>query len=930
MLTSKQQAAAAKAFAKKWATEGSEKQKDQSFWNHLLESVYGIEKVEDYIVYQKPVKLKKSTQYIDAYIPATRVLIEHKSADKPLDRHMQRGPERSPVTPYGQALEYANHMKFSEKPRWIVTCNFREFWVYDMEESENMRTPTKIALANLGKEYKKLNFLVDTRDDRQVKEEEISIRAGALVAEMYSLLHKQYTTIDAHTLKSLNILCVRIVFCLYAEDAGVFESNQFHNYLANYGADDFGERLEKLFEVLNTHEEYRSQALSSQLKAFPYTNGGLFAEKITIPAFSDELRTLILDRASAAFDWSDISPTIFGALFESTINPDTREQGGMHYTSIENIHKAIDPLFLDGLKEELDGCLRKHKNESDVSQRRRLAAFQDRLASLRFLDPACGSGNFLTETYLSLRELENTVIRALSQGKGTAYITAVNPIKVSIDQFHGIEINDFAVSVASVALWISEAKMLRETEDIVGHEIEFLPLKSNANIVEGNALRVEWPQADYIMGNPPFVGARTMDAGQKQDVADIFGADWRNAGNLDYVCCWYKRTFDAIQHCQTTRAALVSTNSITQGDSIANLWQPLFDEGLRIHFAHRTFRWDNEASIKAHVHCVIVGFGLGETTSQPIIYDGGTPIPAHHINAYLLDAPDVFIQSRNKPLCKVPEMGIGNKPIDGGNYLFTKESMEEFIKLEPLSESLFRPFYGADEFIQQKPRYCLWLGDCTPADLQRMPHCMKRIKNVRELRLSSRSEGTRKLAERPTRFHVENMPDKEFIIVPCHSSEQRQYIPMGFMSPDVICSNANLMISDATRYHFGVLTSNVHMAWMRAVCGRLEMRYRYSKDIVYNNFPWPAPAPKQMHAIEQTAQAILDARALYPDSSLAALYDDLTMPYELRKAHQDNDRAVMRAYGFGSKMSEEDVVAALFGRYHEMAEGGRRYGGKTI
>ena len=925
MLTTKQQAAAAKAFAKKWATEGSEKQKDQSFWNHLLESVYGIEKVEDYIVYQKPVKLKRSTQYIDAYIPATRVLIEHKSADKPLDRHMQRGPERSPVTPYGQALEYASHMKFSEQPRWIVTCNFREFWIYDMEEPENMRTPTKIALANLGKEYKKLNFVVDTRDDRQVKEEEISIRAGALVAEMYSLLHKQYTTIDAHTLKSLNILCVRIVFCLYAEDAGVFESDQFHNYLANYGADDFGERLEKLFEVLNTPEGQRSQALSSQLKAFPYTNGGLFAEKITIPTFSDELRTLILDRASAAFDWSDISPTIFGALFESTINPDTREQGGMHYTSIENIHKVIDPLFLDGLKEELDGCLRKHKNESDVSQRRRMAAFQDRLASLRFLDPACGSGNFLTETYLSLRELENTVIRALSQGKGTAYITAVNPIKVSIDQFHGIEINDFAVSVASVALWISEAKMLRETEDIIGHEIEFLPLKSNANIVEGNALHVEWPQADYIMGNPPFVGYSLQTLEQKADLAAVCPECGRN---VDYVTGWFYRAASSLKQ-GTARAALVSTNSITQGEQVAAVWRPLVERhGVRIDFAHRTFRWDNEAADKAHVHCVVVGFHHATAPTAPTLYQDGVPTAAAHINAYLLDAPDVWIESRNKALCDVPKMCKGSQPTDGGNLFLTADERAALAASWKYTDKYVRRFVGADEFLNRRERHCLWLRGADPSELRQSTEVMRRLEAVRQMRLASPKEPTRRCAATPSLFQEDRQPDTNYIIVPCHSSEQRQYIPMGFMSPDVICSNANLMIPDATRYHFGVLTSNVHMAWMRAVCGRLKSDYRYSKDIVYNNFPWPEPTEEQKARIGQTAQVILDARALYPDSSLAALYDDLTMPSELRKAHQDNDRAVMRAYGFGSKMSEEDVVAALFGRYHEMAEGGRHYGGK--
>ena len=473
--------------------------------------------------------------------------------------------------------------------------------------------------------------------------------------------------------------------------------------------------------------------------------------------------------------------------------------------------------------------------------------------------------------------------------------------------------------------------MLTETERIIHQDIDFLPLKSYTNIVEGNALRVDWESVvpkdklNYIFGNPPFVGARLMKEDQKQDVVNIFGSKWKNVGNLDYVCCWYKK---ACEMMLSTRihAALVSTNSICQGEQVANLWKPLQETfGIQIDFAHRTFRWDSEASLKAHVHCVIIGFLCNDDFPSKIggrarlIFDNDKVIEASHINAYLMDAPDVFIESRNKPLCDVPEIGIGNKPIDGGNYLFEKEEKEEFIKLEPKSAAYFKPWFGAEEFIHQKPRYCLWLGNCSPAELRQMPHCMRRIEAVRQLRLNSKSAGTRKLADCPTHFHVENMPKGNFIIIPRVSSERRRYIPMGFMSPEALGSDAVHLIPDATLYHFGVLESNVHMAWMRAVCGRLEMRYRYSKDIVYNNFPWPIPTEEQKNKIEETAQAILDARAKYPDSSLADLYDELTMPVELRKAHQDNDRAVMQAYGFDVKtMTESQCVAELFKMYQAL------------
>ena len=918
MKTERQQAAAAAAFAQRWKGRGYEKGDSQVFWTELLTEVFGVENPSTIIRYEEQVKVD-NTNFIDGHIPSTKVLIEQKSIDKDLRKGIKQS-DGSLLNPFQQAKRYAAELPYSERPRWIVTCNFAEFLVYDMEKRNG--EPEQILLENLGKEYYRLQFLVDAKSDHLSKEMEVSIQAGEIVGRIYEALLKQYDDNSPEALRWLNILCVRIVFCLYAEDAGIFSRDQFHDFLVIYEAKDLRRALRDLFEVLNTPKEKRSKYLQEELAAFPYTNGGLFEEEIEIPQFTEELKQTLLQNASLDFDWSDISPTIFGAVFESTLNPETRRSGGMHYTSIENIHKVIDPLFLNDLRHELDEIL-----EEKVEKQRihKLDSYQDKLASLTFLDPACGSGNFLTETYLSLRRLENEAIRERYHGQ-TMMGEFMDAVKVSINQFYGIEINDFAVTVATTALWISEAQMLTETEHIIHQDIDFLPLRSYTNIHEGNALRIDWetvvPKAhlNYIIGNPPFVGARLMSESQKQDVIDIFGAKWKNVGNMDYVCCWYKKAAELIKQAPQARAALVSTNSICQGEQVANLWQKLFDDGIRINFAYRTFRWDSEASLKAHVHCVIVGFSY-QKVKPCFIYDGDRKIEAANINAYLIDGPDVFIIGRPKPLCCIPEIGIGNLPIDGGNYLFTKEQMNEFIKIEPKSVSYFKLWYGSEEFIHRKPRYCLWLGDCSPAELRQMPNCLKRIEAVRLFRKESKRAATNKLADTPTHFSTENMPQGNYIIVPKVSSERRRYIPMGFMSPDAFASDLVFIIPDATLYHFGILESNVHMAWMRAVCGRLKSDYRYSKDVVYNNFPWPTPTDEQKAKIEQTAQAILDARALYPDSSLADLYDELTMPVELRRAHQDNDRAVMAAYGFDVKtMTESQCVAELFKLYQELTK----------
>lgn len=923
-MTTAQQQQAARNFAAYWKDKGYEKGESQPFWLSLLRDVYGVEHPEQFIQFEEQVHLDH-TSFIDGTIPATHVLIEQKGLGKDLNKPIKQS-DGALLNPFEQAKRYILELPVSQHPRWVVTCNFSTFYVYDMERPRG--EPEIIELANLEKEYYRLQFLVDAGNEHLKREMEVSIAAGEIVGLLYDAFYKQYANPESeHSLKSLNKLCVRLVFCLYAEDAGIFgHHGMFHDYLKGFDTRGLRKGLVDLFRVLDTKLQDRDPYLKDdnpELAAFPYVNGGLFSdENIEIPPFTDEIRDLLLVKASENFNWSEISPTIFGAVFESTLNPETRRSGGMHYTSIENIHKVIDPLFLDELKAELDEIC---ANPVERTRTAKLRVFQRKLASLTFLDPACGSGNFLTETYLSLRRLENKILVELSHGQVTMYSASESPIQVSISQFYGIEINDFAVTVAKTALWIAESQMMKETEKILLVPLEFLPLKTNAFIVEGNALRVDWESVvpksklNYIMGNPPFVGARLMGKEQKADVNTIFPG-WKNAGNLDYVCCWYKKASDMMQG-TSVRSALVSTNSVSQGESVANLWKPLFDDGVHIDFAYRTFRWDSEAKIKAHVHCVIIGFSVAASSTPKKLFDGDRYQVANNINGYLLDGENVFVESRSKPICNVPEIGIGNKPIDGGFYLFEKEEMEEFIKKEPSSKKYFRPWYGSREFINQKPRYCLWLGECTPAELKAMPHCMERVKAVQEYRLASPSPGTVKLADKPTRFHVENMPSGRYIVIPQVSSERRRYIPMGYMDNSVLCSDKVRILPNGNLYEFGILESNVHMAWVRATCCRLKSDYSYTVNDVYNNFIWPAPTEQQKAKIEQTAQAILDARALYPDSSLADLYDELTMPPELRKAHQANDRAVMDAYGFtkgtAARTSESACVAELMKLYQQ-------------
>lgn len=917
-----EQRKAAKEFAARWENRGDEKKDTQTFWSELLTEVLGVEHISEVIEFEKPVQLTHRS-FIDAYIEKTHVLIEQKSLGKKMNQALKQS-DGEILTPFQQAKRYANELPYSLRPRWIVTCNFSSFYIYDMDQT--FGEPKIIQLAELPTDYYRLKFLIDTGNKNIEKEMQVSMEAGELVGKLYNAFLKEYKdNSNEESLRSLNKLCVRLVFCLYAEDAGIFgEHNMFHDYLKRFEVRDLRRALIDLFQILDQKQEERDTYLDPSLKAFPYVNGGLFAdEHIEIPNFTEEIRNLLLQKASAEFDWSNISPTIFGAVFESTLNPETRRSGGMHYTSIENIHKVIDPLFLDDLKNEFTALQNITKPKI---RKQKLLEFQKKLAGLKFLDPACGSGNFLTETYISLRRLENEALTIISNGEmvlGEIY----DPIQVKISQFYGIEINDFAVSVAKTALWIAESQMMKETEDIVHKPLDFLPLKTYTNIHEGNALRMDWEnvvpkhELNYIMGNPPFVGASMMNKQQKAEAIAIFGKI-KLSNSIDYVGAWYYKASEMLTRTHI-KAALVSTNSITQGEQVAALWKPLFEKyNIHIDFAYKTFRWDSEASLKAHVHCVIIGFSNSASISEKILFSNGMMQKVTNINAYLLDAPNVFVTSRSKPLCNVPKLTKGNQPTDNGNFILNEKERKELLAKDKSLEKCIRRYVGAKDFLNNNEiRYCLWLKNIPPNIYYKNKEILRRLEAIKIFRENSSAAPTRKFAEKPYLFFSSPQTEEPYLIVPRHSSEKRKYIPIGFMSPEIIASDACSIICGATLYHFGVLTSNVHMAWMRAIAGRLEMRYRYSGSVVYNTFPWPTPSKEQKTKIENTAQNILNLREKYSDCSLAILYNVLTMPNELLEAHRANDRAVMEAYCFDVKtMTESTCVAELMKLYQKLVE----------
>ena len=926
-----EQKRAAKAFVARWkALACVEEEHSRSFWIELLQDVYGLKNATHALEFERKVKGRK----IDVFYEDMGVLVEMKGRGIGLDEASVRSKKAGLETPYQQAKWYADNLPFSIRPRWIVTCNFDEFRIYD-QEKEHQEEYVALSLDELPEQLHLLGFLTDANNSRIEREKQLSVQAGELVGKLYTQLSRQYKNIetDAHEQRSLNVLIVRLVFLLYAEDSGLLhEKDAVLNYLKDYRADQMRQAMIDLFRVLDTPLDERDPYLPEGLLAFPYVNGGLFGnDDIVVPQFTEDIRLDLLLEASQKFDWSGISPTIFGAAFESTLNPATRRAGGMHYTSIENIHKVIDPLFLDDLRAELAEI---EGEKVEKNRTIKLKRFQKKLGSLRIFDPACGSGNFLTESYLSLRRLENRVIESLQGDQmGMSFGGETSPIEVSIDQFYGIEINDFAVSVAKTALWIAEEQMMEETSEILLQPFDFLPLKSNGNIHQGNALRMDWndvlpaEECNFIVGNPPFLGYSSLSASQSEDRAMLFG----KVKTLDYVACWYKKAAEYMRDTRI-RAAFVSTNSICQGQQVEPLWKPLFEQGIGIDFAWQSFVWNSEANDQAHVHVVIVGFSYGATRECTLFDREGHGRAVENINGYLQPAPNVFIEKRTKPLCCVEGMAAGGKPTEGGNLILSEKETDGFIRRNPEAKKWIRPFSMGEDFIKGKPRYCIWLSDTDVTEWSGIEEIAARVAAVKEMRLASSKEATRKKAEIPWRFDEIRETGDVYIGVPSVSSERRDYVPMGFIDNGMIPGNMLYFVPSSSLYVFGLMMSQFHNAWMRAVAGRLEMRYRYANTVVYNNFAWPgvtretlgvpveeAVAPEVRARIESCAQAVLDARAAHEGKTLADLYDPDAMPMDLRCAHQALDAAVEAAYGVSFDGDEERIVAHLFELYAQLA-----------
>ncbi len=920
----------ARDFVKTWSdpTRGHEDKDRQTFLINLIDQVFEIHDYPNYILFEKNVMVPENgenhVKHIDGYIPSTRVMIEMKGRGIDLTKKYLQS-DGAKLTPFEQAQRYSNYLPIDEKPRWIIVSDFDELDIHDMNKPLN--APKVIKLKDLPQKFRELEFMIDVHQQQIIDEQQISTAAGELVAKIYDKLAVAYeqgaSLKDEHVQQSLNVLIVRLVFLMYVDDTRLFgQDNLFEKYLERREPQDIRGGLINLFKVLDQPIDQRDPFLSDELKVFPYVNGGMFSnEDIIIPQFTPELKDLIVNEASKGFNWSGISPTIFGAVFESTLNPETRRSGGMHYTSIENIHKVIDPLFLDDLKVELT----KIKNMGVISQRdAAVDRFLEKIGQLKFFDPACGSGNFLTETYLSLRDLED---QATLLKQGTLTALALDGYHVKITNFYGIEINDFAVSVAKTAMWIAEAQTMQRSQDRgIYTNKEFFPLTTNVGIHEGNALRMDWAkivkpyECDYIMGNPPFIGYSLQNKDQKDDVKQLFGTV-KNSGKLDYVSCWFSKATEFMQK-TSIHAAFVSTNSIAQGISVPTLWKLLIEKyGITINFAYRSFVWNNEATNKAHVHVVIIGFSNKNYENvEKIIFNGNKTTKAKNINPYLIDSSNVFIDVRKKALCDAPVMRRGCQPTDNGNLILSPEEKDKLIADYPEAKKFIHRFLMGSDMIKNNYRYCIWLVDVAPNEYRNIKPIVNRIEKVRQFRLKSKKAATCKKAETPMLFDEHNAPIADYIAVPKTSSENRNYIPMDYFDKSVIPGDALRIIPNATLFDFGLLESSVHMAWMRTVAGRMKSDYSYSNTIVYNNFPWPVIDDKTKAKIAKTAQGILDARKLYPNSSLADLYDPLTMPIELRKAHEANDKAVLKAYGLKPSASEAEIVQHLFKMYEQLTE----------
>ena len=929
---------AAEEFAKYWLSRGDEKSETQKYWIDLLQNVLGIGDALHRLRFEERIDTEagSSKGFADVCImkPAcddVLAMVEQKSANVDLDKPEMR--QGRMVTPVQQCRAYAEALPLNKQPRWVITCNFVTLRVYDRYSDPLCMKPPVVALSlsELPANLDALSFLTGGVAT-PVLSHAVSIKAGELMARVHDMLAASFAQVmdpdDPAVHHALSVICTRLMFLMFCEDAGLLSANVFRNFLRETKPERLRKALADLFVWLDTPDAERDpfDVKDGPFKDFPYMNGGLFAERVQIPTIDETLRHTLIVNGCQEFDWSAVSPTVFGSIFEGALSHDKRRSGGMHYTSPENIHKLIDPLFLDGLKAEFG-----HAMERSGGQRmRELHELHDKLGSLVFFDPACGSGNFLTETYIELRRLETRILVELERDANRRFIfeeLGESPVKVSLVNFRGIEINDFACCVARTALWIAEKQADIELEKMLGKLVnDPLPLTDYRCIMEGNALRMDWNdvvpagECSYIIGNPPFIGSSNCSSDQKKDIVDLFGKKTKRSSSLDYVSGWYYKAAEMMSQNDVIRAAFVSTNSITYGEQVYPIWHTLIERfDVSIDFAYRSFVWDSQATDQAHVHVVIIGFSKGKRVPHILFSSDGEAHEVERISPYLIEAPDALIESRAAPLCDVPRITLGSKPTDGGNYIFTPEEKEAFLQKEPEAEKFFHLFYGSKELINGIERWCMYLGGAASVELLKMPHVMERVRAVRDMRLNSSAAPTRKAADTPTRFFFEAIPTSNYIAIPEVSSQRRRYIPMAFLPPSSFSSNTLLIMPDAGVYEFGMMMSRFHNAWMRVVAGRLKSDYRYSGGVVYNNFVWPDPAPEQRERIEACAQAVLDARAAHPEATLADMYDpdnDFLFP-ELMAAHRELDAAVEAAYGVDFAGDEEKIVAHLFNLYAE-------------
>lgn len=886
----------ANEFSKRWIDAANEDSQAKPFLIDFFE-VFGITD-KRVATFEHAVKKHGGKDgYVDLFWPGI-LLVEMKSKGKDLGRA------------FDQAIDYFSGIKERDLPRYVLVCDFQRFQLHDLTQ----KTIADFTLKDLYKNVKSFGFIAGYQTQVIKAQDPINIKAAERMGKLHDALKE--VGYDGH---ALELYLVRLLFCLFAEDTTIFEKRLFQDYIEIKTAEDgsdLAHHINSLFYVLNTPPEKRLKNLDEHLAAFPYVNGKLFEEPLPPAQFDRKMREALLDLC--VLDWSLISPAIFGSLFQSIMDSDARRNLGAHYTSEENILKLIKPLFLDTLWVEFEK-IKGNKNK--------LAEFHKKLRSLNFIDPACGCGNFLVITYRELRLLELAVLRALYVS-GQQVLDVDQLMQINVDQFYGIEIEEFPAQIAQVALWLTDHQMNMHISEEFGNYFARIPLKTTPHIVNGNALQLDWQnvlpaeRCSYVLGNPPFLGKKEQSVAQKTDLLNTC-LNIKGAGILDFVSAWYVKATRYAQSNQNIRCAFVSTNSITQGEQVGVLWSWMLSQGIKIHFAHRTFSWSNEARGKAAVHCVIIGFGLHDVTDKTIYeYEDikGEPhaIKASNINPYLVDAQNLVLSNINQPICKVNEVIYGSFALDDGNYTLTVDEANRLAETEPESKKFIKPFIGGLELIRGESRYCLWLADAKPEELRKCPQTLERVKAVQLWRQNSQRKTTQGLAATPALFAEIRQPHSNYLALPTVSSVRRLYLPIAYLSQDTIASNQLYVIPNASITSFGILTSTMHNAWIRAVCGRLKSDFRYSSGIVYNNFPWPTLPAKQNAAIEACAQAVLDARAAHPNASLADLYDPLTMPANLLKAHQTLDKAVDTAYGYKGAQTDAARVAFLFDLYQKI------------